>query len=384
MKKFLQTCCFVLTVSVISFSCKKDSDSNTEPPTGTVKGKVVSANNTTPVKRAMVFVQGSSKIYKTFTDANGDFSLQAPIGVQKLHIQSGDGSMFRSITDVTITENQTTTLTTKAKLSQVAKLGFVTGTYDKIEDIIVNSLGYAALPITNADLHSFAALSQYDAIFLNCGGSISLDATINTNLANYVANGGSLYASDWAVSYLIGTNIYGSVCPYVRPEGFIPDATLCTTRTGTTQTITGCNVVSTDLSTYLNKTLIDLKYDLPNWEQINIADPNFWETMVVDASNGLPLLIRTNKFTNPTAGTLNVGVSNPGFVTICHTDANGTSTITVSTADLQSHLAHGDKVGSCESTPNSGRIYYTTFHNENGGVINNDTKDILQYMILNL
>jgi hydroxymethylpyrimidine pyrophosphatase-like HAD family hydrolase len=90
----------------------------------------------------------------------------------------------------------------------VAKIAYVKGSYDKIEDIIL-SLGYTATEITNNDLTNLNTIAQYDIIFLNCGSrkystNQALFPAIDANLAIFVANGGSIYASDWDVSYLVG------------------------------------------------------------------------------------------------------------------------------------------------------------------------------------
>lgn len=382
MKAKLQSIVFITIVSIFLFSCKKNADETATPIImGNIKGKVFAADNKTPINQATVFVSTKGNIYSTKTDSKGEYILAAPIGKQKLFIQTGKGSMFRTVIDIDIKENQTVTMPA-AKLTQVAKLGYVVGSYDKIEDIIVNSLGYTALPI--ADLHNFSTLTNYDAIFLNCSSNLSVDSVVDKNLANFVSNGGSIYASDWAVAYLMGKNVSGSVCPYIRANGFLPDNTLCTTRGGTSTTISSAVITSTDLANYLGKATIDIHYDLPSWETVNNVDNNFWETMLAHPTTGLPLLVRTDKFTNALAGTINVGVNDSAYVTICHKEANVSTTITIDKADLPLHLAHGDKIGSCESNTNSGRIYFTTFHNEAGGVISNDIKGILQYMILNL
>ena len=213
MKKNNLLLILILAITTLAISCKKNGDeiAVVEIVKGTVAGRVVAADNLTPIKNAVVFINKDGKIYRTKTNNLGEYILLAPIGNQKLFIQSGNGAMFRTVVNVVIKENITVNLPV-AKLAQVAKLGFVSGNYDKIEDIIVNSLGYTALPIT--DLHNFSSLLQYDAIFLNCSSSIVLDSTVNKNLANFVSNGGSLYVSDWAVSYLIGSNVSGATCPH--------------------------------------------------------------------------------------------------------------------------------------------------------------------------
>src|SRR5690606_25317322 len=44
-------------------------------------------------------------------------------------------------------------------------------------------------------------LASYDIVFLNCGLSESLE-DLDSVLMDYVANGGILYATDWAAGYL--------------------------------------------------------------------------------------------------------------------------------------------------------------------------------------
>jgi hypothetical protein len=80
-----------------------------------------------------------------------------------------------------------------------------------------------------------------------------------------------------------------------------------------------------------------------------------------------------------------VGQQDPDHVTLCHTLEDGKKlTITVSTAEAAAHIAHGDSTGMCNNPNDSGWIYFTTFHNEHNGLINEDMKRILEYMILNL
>jgi hypothetical protein len=139
---------------------------------------------------------------------------------------------------------------------------------------------------------------------------------------------------------------------------------------------------------FLNKTNIDLEYNLFAWERLQYVDENYWEVMVRDTSNQEALLIRTNKYENPFGGSpnLTIGTTDTSHVTICHQTGlnNQTVTLTVNSNTLQSHLAHGDVLGPCNNPNNSGWVYFTTFHNEHNGRINSDTKKILEFMILNL
>jgi hypothetical protein len=101
---------------------------------------------------------------------------------------------------------------------------------------------------------------------------------------------------------------------------------------------------------------------------------------------GNPLLIRTNEYTNPLRGTINIGSSaNNGYSFVC-VPGSGSQRITLSVrnADVPAFLAAGATGGMCNNLEGSGRIYFTTFHNEPNGHIGADIKNILEYVILNL
>jgi hypothetical protein len=352
-------------------------------PKGKITGKVVAPNNKTAIRNALVFIQDSATVYHTYTNVNGEFELEAPAGARELHIQSGTGKIFRTKMNVTVVANQTNAVSSGSlTLIQVANLAYVPGTYDKIQAILMDSLGYTAQMIDYNTLHQMNLISNYTAIFINCSSNITPDWYQDSILASYVANGGSLYVSDWAVANLIGTN--GGNCPAPRMGGFIPDDKLCTQRNGAVSTVTNAPIVSPFLQVYLNKNQMDVKYDLGSWEMVMNYDSNYWEVLVKNPFSQAPMLMRTTNFTNSTAGSVNIG-SNNNMVTICHKPLGSTPvTLTIPSTDLTMHLAHGDSQGSCSSANGSGRIYYTTFHTQPNGLISPDMKHILDYIILNL
>ncbi|MBC7536574.1 MAG: hypothetical protein H7258_12855 [Ferruginibacter sp.] len=381
----------VLSVTLL-FSCKKDHEPQTQLVVlGKISGKIVAANNSSAIKVATVFTNDGGQLYITHSDETGSFLLEAPAGSRHVTIQTGDGSIFRTEIDVVVVENQTTQIiNAPVVLNQVATLAYIPGTYDKIEDILVDSMGYTATAITWNLLDTMANFTCYDAIFINCT-SISLTPLVSTttdnNLANYVANGGSLYISDHAVKYLVGQELTPTTpCSVDRVGGFIPDNLLCVRKTGVVGSVINAPITSAPLQAYLNKTTIDeIIYNLNAWEKINTLDSNFWETMVTDLS-GNPLLIRTNSFTNPGGGTYPVGsVLNTGYSLICTPVAGGTNvTLSVKSENVAAYIANGAVAGMCDNTTSAGRIYYTTFHNEPNGHIGADIRNILEYVILNL
>jgi major membrane immunogen (membrane-anchored lipoprotein) len=379
----------ILLLSVLTLvSCSEDNNNSSALKSGKLKGKVTTVNTHKPVGGALVFAfDDDNKMYHTYTNAEGNFELNVPDGERKLHIQTGDGSNFRTVIDVVVTENETQQLDESLlRLEQVARIAYVNGSYDSIEDIIT-SLGYVAESLTFSQLSSYNIVSQYDIIFLNCGsisGSISGNATVTNNLAKFVTNGGSLYASDWSVAYLIGGNNNASACN--EAGGFIPDATLCSVDDGNSGTL-NATIANTALANAIGLSTLDIEYDLGSWQKIISVDETYWEVLVRNTSDNEALMIKTNNFFDQSLVDSNVGnAQNSDWITICHQpdeNSGNAITITVNAASWPAHEAHGDTMGSCSGTSNSGTIYYTTFHNHANENIGN-AHFILEHVILNL
>ncbi len=371
-------------------SCKNDDNqSDINVPTGFLKGRVVTPNNLKPVGGAIVFVTDDNhKLFYTYTDVNGNFNLQAPIGTRKLHIQTGGGANFRTHLMVEVVKDQTNEIDSSLlRLEQVARLAYVHGSYDNIEDIITN-LGYEIEMITYTDLSNFNIVKQYDIIFLNCGskGQNSInDFAVYDNLSAFVTNGGSLYASDWDVAYLTGGNRNSTACNMAG--GFISDETLCSINNGPSTTVLGAVVVNDGLLNSVGFSSLDIEYDLGSWQRIVSLDTNFWEVLVKNPTNDEPLMIKTSNYFNADQVTNPVGdTADNGWITICHMPENGTGspiTITISEEAWPAHEAHGDVLGSCTNSGTNGIIYFTTFHNHANENIGNSGL-ILEYVILNL
>lgn len=384
--------------SVLYISCQKEKpDANpVVAEMGYVTGKVLAQNGTTPIPNANIFIDYDNEIYLAKSSRNGTFVLNAPVGQHLLNVQSGTGTIFRGQYPVTITKDQTTTFPDGTlKLLQAANLAYIHGLYDNIQVIITDSLGYTADEITVADLSNLTLLQTYGALFLNCGKSGLMDTQKYANLLTFVQTGGCIYASDWAVEYLTGDGNLKSTghnhkpsglkanCPVGLPGGFIEDSTLCTDKSGPNTLLTNCEIVATDLQTYLGKTTIDIEYDLGGWEVIQLLDVP-WEVIIRDNNLYGPLAVRT--YINNIYKDFDA-VQDTGWVTICHFppgNLNNPQTITISSNALQAHLAHGDYIGPCNNQGASGVIYYTTFHNEVQSGISNDIQQILQYFILNM
>ncbi|AZA51638.1 carboxypeptidase-like regulatory domain-containing protein [Chryseobacterium sp. G0201] len=389
---FILLCVFTLLTNCAGGDDSAIVSENVGPAivkTGKLTGKVMSQNGTKPIGGASVFTfDDKYKIYYTTSDADGNFTLEAPVGNYTIHIQTGNGSNFRTEISAIVKDNETLNLdASQTKLNQVAKIAYVKGTYDKIEDII-QTLGYTATEITNNDLANLTTVAQYDIIFLNCGSrnnyssNPGLYTVIDTNLATFVANGGSIYASDWDVAYLVGGTTNTNNCSLAG--GFVPDTKLCSKNTGSVGMV-GATVNNTGLTTALGFNTLNINYDLGAWQKIINYDPAYWEVLVKETSSNDALMIRTNHFTATGVPNTPIGnAPNSTFVTVCITlPGNIQISLSVPQVLVPYLVALGATVGPCSGSSTSGYIYYTTFHNHASGNIGN-AGVILQYVILNL
>ena len=379
----------LLILSVLTFSsCKKEFEKESGiKDAGRVTGTITAPNNSTTIPDALIFIDDEGEIYHTYTDSNGDFELDAPDGKHTLHVQTGDGSIFRNSTEIEIKEGKIVEINNAdLRLTQAASIAYIPGNYDEIEAILT-TLGYNATQLTQQDLGNINTLLNYDALFINCAANSSnVTPQACQNINSYVLSGNSVYVSDWAVAYLIGTNTGNCATP--RPGGFIQDNLLCATRSGNAGLVNNCMVNNTSLATYIATSLVDVEFDLGNWEEIQTLDNTLWETLVSSPS-GDPLMIRTQVF-DTTASDYPNGLSSNGnngtWVTICHIppgNPNNPITITINSNALQTHLNHGDNLGPCSGSA-SGNILYTAFHNHPGGNNNPQMEDIMEWVILNM
>jgi len=366
-------------------SCQEE-DTNFVPQNDTLEkvyGKVTSPSGRT-IPNTYVYYDDNGTIYDAYTNQLGEFEIDVPVGNGKLSIQTGNGKLFNSSMDITVVEGETLDLrNANFILNSNSNLAFVPGTYDEIQTIITN-LGYQTNELSLDDITN-NNLNNINALFLNCSNDsspISSDS-FYLHLNDFVANGNSLYTSDWGLKYLVGDSGYAQDCTTQPAGGFIADDMVCGIRSGAIETLTNNTILNSDLSSYTGTNTIDLEYDLPNWMQLNFIDANFWEVLVED-QNANPLMIKTNNIT--TSNDNSIWYSDNGNkVTICHVppgSPENAHSITINVNALDAHLAHGDTIGDCNGS--SGNIYYTTFHNHVGGTTNPTIEQMMEYVILNL
>lgn len=176
---------------------------NTQPgPCGDVVGKICGLGGAGPVPGATVWAQTPSGRVAATTNEQGDFVLTCvPPGTQTITAESGSWST--SFT-VTVFDGQITTVPGQQCLNpQSARVAVVWGQWDQIENIL-NQLNVPYTFYDENQASSFFSspplLAQYDIIFLNCGfpeSNVVVGPGLQ-NLRDFVTNGGSLYASDYA------------------------------------------------------------------------------------------------------------------------------------------------------------------------------------------
>lgn len=230
--------------------------------TGTVQGLVNAPDKVTPIIGAIVTAEGTGRT--TTTDAQGAYTLtNVPVGTRKIIAVKGS---FRAETTVTVTKDQTTTVEQLA-LAPIGKIGVVEGVYDDIGDVL-EALGvtYAVIEEPKTTFANQTELSEFAVIFFACGlnekflfdvdfetGEFKLNEVIIGNLKNFVEQGGSIYASDWASSVI---------------EAIYPDKIQFLDNIGIVQTITA-SITNPEIRSLLDKDTATIKFDLPGWTVID-------------------------------------------------------------------------------------------------------------------
>lgn len=125
--------------------------------------------------------------------------------------------------------------------------------YDDIGKILTY-MKYSFTEIEPSDLSDYDLIKDYGIIFINCAGELEQPAQdAKTALQQFVQNGGNLYTSDWAFTF-----IQNSFPEYITFSGYIGEA----------QTVT-FTVVEPGLQDYLwGGNIGEITYDLSSWVPI--------------------------------------------------------------------------------------------------------------------
>jgi hypothetical protein len=351
MKKHFPLLFLFSAITFIYSSCKKDNSESPEV-NSVITGQVHSPSGVL-INHAHV-VAGS---YQTYTDSSGKFSLPVSEGIYTLKFFTGDGRIFKTSYQCWVNKNDSVHIAwDETGLNQNGNIAYLNGLYDNIQ-VLLDSMGYNFTEISIGDLSNYTVLTSYDMILMNCGAldfGFHMDSTKYSNLNYYIQNGGSVYISDFSVMFLTGDGYFKptnqvsnfawrnanhhnnnigiqTTCSNPVVGGFIADSILCTHKTGPICQVPAAILNDSDFVSVLGKSTISIHYDLDSWEVISSISYPFSPT-ITDATNYGCLAAK---------------------------------------ADLNGNYA-------------GGKIYYTTFHNNIQGTINNDTKQILQYVIMNL
>jgi hypothetical protein len=199
------------------------------------------------------------------TDADGYFTItDLPLGAHTVVVEKGS---FRASFDVVLNQGGLTELAEEECLeAEHLEVAVITGEYDHIGSILARmGVDFDAVDGVYSDdyidfLTDPERMAGYDLIFLNCGiadGWLSRKEEIGGNLARFVEDGGSMYASDWAyyffeVAFPSAVDFHGEDDMY--GAAFLGDV-------GNIQ----AQVLDANMMAVLGGNRADLSYDLGAW-----------------------------------------------------------------------------------------------------------------------
>ncbi len=230
--------------------------------TGIIQGFVYAPDETTPIIGATVTVEGTGQTATTFSQ--GAYTLtNVPAGTQKIIAVKGH---YRAETTVTVTKGQTTTAT--LAVAPTGKIGVVKGEHDDIGAVLTSlKIPYEEISEPGTTFADQDKLGELKVILFASGEGQTysflysapgvFNETIINNLRNFVAQGGSIYASDWAMSLI---------------EALYPGKIQSLGQQGKKQTIVA-PIRNPDIQTFLGKGTANVKFNFDFWVVIeSVAD----------------------------------------------------------------------------------------------------------------
>ncbi|MDT0293842.1 carboxypeptidase-like regulatory domain-containing protein [Mesonia ostreae] len=377
---------YLLVICVILMACSQDDTVREEVEAigdYSLSGKFLAPNQIDPISNANVTLfKAEQKQAETLTNSLGEFNFEELFeGSYSILLEKGH---FSSRLNVDIEDGQINNSVDVGNIDiqEFPRIGVVTGSYDNIENILYdmglvnpitnaplfdiiegNSAGRSSIKnknprgqqhnhfgktastnpylTTNVDftleelLSNSGQLAEYDILFFNCGLDTA-NADLNTNVYDFVNNGGILYATDWAFPFIeqinsISGNAYLTFTePHrsgvsVSTEATILDATLS-------------NWLVDNFGVGANGTLTIDEF-LGSWQVVDSHD----ETQVLPWLNG----------------------------SVEYMDANN------NLVNTTKNLAFTYQIG-------EGGIFYSSFHTENNEEGFSDVDRIMEYMVFEL
>ncbi len=148
------------------------------------------------------------------SSSTGRYTLEnVPCGYRTVNMNKGS---FTHQFDVFVAADQVTeTKNGRCFEGTAAKIAVITGTWDRLEDILTAlKLQYTSINGVESDtgsaeaesfLGDWSKLSKFNILFINCSQSQYTGSSQVANLKKFVQGGGSIYGSDYAVSYITAT-----------------------------------------------------------------------------------------------------------------------------------------------------------------------------------
>ena len=259
-------------------------DATCEPPappagSGTIDGRVCASDGATWLSGATVYVQDAAgnRVSQDETDAEGRYHLVGvPPGAQVIHIEAGS---FTSTVDVVVTAGQTSVIPDDqcTLTAPDVTVAVVSGAYDRVEDVLArigvdpanitmyDGGGFFLAPYVSELLEDYQALSRYDIVFLNCGlndrefdNALDANQVAVANLRQFVTEGGSVYASDWA--YALIERAWPDLVDFVGD-----DAGIGSSKQGDIASAIAGTIIDVQLIAAMGAAAIELHYPLPAW-----------------------------------------------------------------------------------------------------------------------
>lgn len=187
-----------------------------EPLSGDVEGRVCAPDSATYLAGATVYIDAEGERYETTTDGDGSWRLSGiPVGTWLAHVSKGS---FEATVSVTVSSGQVYVVPEAecAVAQDHLMIAVVDGDWDNVYDVLLN-VGIDAGIVDRYNgrqsdngwvgnlLGDYAVLSSYDIVLINCGAAedgFFTNTIYAENLKQFVADGGSVYASDWAYDFV--------------------------------------------------------------------------------------------------------------------------------------------------------------------------------------
>lgn len=231
---------------------------------GDVTGVICATDADGPVVGAQVWVETTDQLYTTETDPEGVFLLEGlPVGEHTVTAEKGS---FSTSFEIEIEDGELLELSVDECLDGDIDIAVIQGEFDSIEHVLAEMAIEVDLypSIDSADsvalLRDPNALAEYEILLINCDlalGWTGHQSEITQNLADYVANGGSLYVSDWSF-YVLETTFPEAV------DFLGDDLDFWQPLAGPAGSITA-EVVDEDLQAALGKSDASVVFDQSGW-----------------------------------------------------------------------------------------------------------------------